>query len=125
MRKIKKILPAEDGRVHKKRQLSEDYLKFSFKYLHFSPKFNIHRAGNEYLKTFLDRLISYSGISVQDFKSNKSKSLRVYRLDWEQTSEKEGFTHLNQQLRDCEAWQFGLSVNQHGRVHGILIDEIL
>ena len=63
-----------------------------------------------------------SSLSVRDFRTNKSKALRAHRLRWEETSEPTGFAHLNPQLREQEAWQFEISVNEHGRVHGLLLD---
>lgn len=123
MSKIKKVLPEERGRIHKQHNLPEDNLKFSFKFLEFSQKFHIDEVNQRYLKVFLDRLKSISNISVNDFRTNKNKSLRAHTHDWQNTSEKKGFTCLNKQLKQCESWQFQLSANEHGRVHGILIDE--
>lgn len=59
-------------------------------------------------------------MTVQEFRTNKSKSVRIHQIDFADTSEKDGFTTLNEQLRDQEAWQFQLTANEHGRVHGIL-----
>lgn len=61
---------------------------------------------------------------VSEFRSTRHKSLRAHTHDWEKTSEKAGYSHLTEQLKQCEPWQFCLSANEHGRVHGILIDEV-
>lgn len=44
--------------------------------------------------------------------------------DWQKTTEPDGYSELNEQLQGCEPWQFQLSANEHGRVHGILIDQV-
>lgn len=124
MSKIKKKPPESNGRIHKKHSLPEDNLRFSFKYLDFNhPKFHIDTVRNSYLKILLNRLKSLSNISVQNFRTNKDRALRAHMHDWRNTSEKEGFTCLNEQLRQCEPWQFELSANEHDRIHGILLDE--
>ncbi|AWY60224.1 hypothetical protein A8H35_02770 [Burkholderia thailandensis] len=65
-----------------------------------------------------------SNLTVKEFRENKSSSLRIHTLKWAETSEPGGYAHLTEQLQQCEPWQFGLSVNEHGRVHGLLIDEV-
>jgi len=125
MGKIKKNpLSEASGRIHKQRSLPEDNLKFSFKYLNFDRKFHIKDVTDGYLKVLLDHLKSLSSITVQVFRTNKHKALRAHTIDWQDTSEIQGFACLNEQLRQCEPWQFELCVNEHGRVHGILLDEI-
>lgn len=112
------------GRIHKKYALPENCLRFSFKYLDLNNKFHIDDVGKGYLLTFVERLKSISGMSVSDFRSNRNKSLRAHMHDWSKTTEKAGYTCLNSQLKGCEPWQFQLTANEHGRVHGILLDEV-
>jgi len=123
MPKIKKSFIPELGRIHKKFSLPEDHVRFSFKYLDMNDKFHVRDSGIKYLETLFDRLKSISGITVQKFREG-GKSLRSHRIHWEKTSEKKGFKGLNMQLNQCEPWQFQLTSNEHGRVHGILLDEI-
>jgi hypothetical protein len=59
---------------------------------------------------------------ASELQQNKAKALRCHRVAWDETSEPNGFTSLNLQLRDLPAWQFEISVNEHGRVHGFFID---
>jgi hypothetical protein len=40
------------------------------------------------------------------------------------TTEKDGFAHLNEQLRQIPAYQFQVSSNEHGRIHGLVIGNI-
>jgi len=50
-------------------------------------------------------------------------ALRCHRHDWAQTTELNGFG-LSGQLADCDGWQFQLTSNEHGRVHGFFIGEV-
>lgn len=104
----------------------DEFLKLSFKHLDLlgNEKFSLKLCGKGYLDKFLNRLKDVCGISVSDFRANKSKSLRSHRISWAETSEKQGFMSLNSQLRASEAWQFEITANEHGRVHGILLDNV-
>jgi hypothetical protein len=90
-----------------------------------NPKFSLDRCADGFLDKLLSRLRDVCQITVQEFRTSKnSKTLRAHTINWDETSEKEGFTCLNAQLRDNEPWQFALTANVHGRVHGFLIDSI-
>lgn len=122
----KQPIPAVAGSVHKQRQIPDDLLRFSFRYFSFSAKFcpPEDAAALRYINVFMERLRSVSDLRVSEFRSSAGKALRAHRHDWACTSEAEGYAHLNEQLRQCEPWQFCLTANEHGRVHGILIDSV-
>jgi len=61
-------------------------------------------------------------MAADEIKSNKSKSIRAHSIDWKDTTEKEGFSFLPEQLQSLPPWQFEISSNEHGRVHGFFID---
>ena len=99
-------------------------LRFSFKHLDLTnPKFCTERCQQGYLLRFLGRLRDVCTISVREFKTNRSRSLKAHPLDFSRSSETDGFAHLNEQLREEEAWQFEVTRNEHGRVHGLLIQD--
>lgn len=56
-----------------------------------------------------------------EFTSNRSAAIRSHKIDWEKTSKPEGFAALNEQYQAYDPWQFSLSANKFGRVHGIII----
>jgi hypothetical protein len=62
-----------------------------------------------------------TGWTVTEFVNPKSRSIRIHPIDWSETSRPDGFIHLPEQVRDGTAWQFGLTANRYGRVHGLLI----
>lgn len=102
-----------------------DIIRFSFKHFDCSiDKFSIEGRSHEYFGKVLERLKALSELKVREFQTNRSKALRAHQIDWNDTSEKEGFRHLNSQLRDIPAVQFQISANEHGRVHGFIIDNI-
>lgn len=126
--RIKKgALPEPVGRVHKTKELPDDLLRFSFRHLELdNNKFCIPDAKEKptYFNKLLERFKDVSGYTVSRFRTEKSHGLKAHVHDWSKSSEKAGYSHLSEQLQQCEPWQFCLSVNEHGRVHGILIDDV-
>jgi hypothetical protein len=104
----------------------DELLKFSFKHLDLisNQKFSLKLCGDGYLDKFLNRLRDVCGVTVSEFRAGTSTSLRAHQITWDETSEKHGFMCLNSQLRGLEAWQFGITRNKHGRVHGILLGNV-
>jgi hypothetical protein len=117
--------PQKQGKIPPQRPpLEDENLVFSFRHLDVrsNPKFCLSRCKDGYLSKFLERLKTLNSITVRDFRENKSKSVRSHTHDWSRTSEKGGFHCLNEQLRDLPGWQFEISSNEHGRVHGFIIE---
>ena len=100
-----------------------DTLRFSFKHLDLTgnAKFSLTRCRDGYLKTLLERLRDLSRLTVKEFRTSRSNALRSHPIDFSETTEPQGFHALNEQLRSEQAWQFQLTANEHGRVHGILL----
>lgn len=112
-----------DGKIPAADKPIDNRLAFSFKHLVLdSPKFSLDHCRGTYLQKFLERLKALNGLSVNEVRENKSKALRAHAIDWATTTEKTGFSLLTKQLQDVQAWQFEISSNQHGRVHGFFID---
>ncbi len=59
----------------------------------------------------------------QELTSNRSRALRCYTIDWEDTSETCFGLPNEEQLVDTP-YQITISANEHGRMHGFFIDEI-
>jgi hypothetical protein len=100
-------------------------LLLSFKLLDLfgNRKFSPVHCKEGYLQKLLERLRDLGMTSLKSFRAG-GDALRSHQILFERTSEPDGFVSLNSQLRDSEAWQCQISVNQHGRLHGILIDEV-
>jgi hypothetical protein len=103
---------------------ADDLLRFSFKLLDLTgDKFCVDRCKGGYLDRFLTRLRDLSSLKVGEFRTNRSSALRSHPIDFSTTSEPKGFSSLNDQLRAEQPWQFEITSNEHGRVHGLLIDD--
>lgn len=116
--------PPHIGKIPAVAKPPDGLLRFSFKHLDLNhPKFCTSRCRTGYLDRLLTRLRDVSTIRVQEFRTNRSPSLRAHQINFSETTEPAGFTSLNSQLRDEEAWQFEITRNEHGRLHGLLIIE--
>ena len=99
-------------------------ISFSLKYLQCShAKFSFQNQNSQYLVVLLERLRDLSSLSVQEITSNRSSALRCHPIDWEDTTE-DGFGIPGEEQLVDTPYQFSLSANKHGRVHGFFIDEV-
>lgn len=101
------------------------HIRFSFKYLDLvtNDKFGLHQLQEETVEKLLNRMKAISAMTLREFRTcDKDRAYRIHDIKWERTTEENGFTCLNEQLRDEEAWQFMLGLKK-GRVHGLLIEE--
>lgn len=71
----------------------------------------------------MERLRDLSSWKVRKFTGSQDKSVRNHTHDWAKTARPDGFSHLNERFRSYPGWQFCLSANERGRVHGIIIDD--
>ena len=55
---------------------------------------------------------------------NRSQSLRCHPIKWRETTEPNGFGIPNEKELVTIPYQFSLSTNEHGRVHGVFVGEI-
>lgn len=100
-------------------------LGFSFKYLQTqNEKFSIHDRDGNYLGAFLERLRDLSTLTAQEVKMNRSQSLRAHPIKWRETTEPNGFGIPNEKELVTIPYQFCVSTNEHGRVHGFFIEDI-
>lgn len=100
-------------------------ISFSFKHLHLDhPKFSVEGRDSRYLIKLLCRLKDVCSFTAAELCVNNSPSLRAHPIAWSDTTEPQGFAHLNEQLRGTTPYQFQISSNEHGRVHGFFIDNV-
>lgn len=124
-RKQKVIYDPTRGQRIKTNNNIPEHILFSFKYtdiLH--PKFCIVNKKAKYFRKVIEIFKDISSYPCIELIANRSGSLRFNYINWERTSEKEGFSHLNEQLRDCPAFEFSVSANEYGRIHGFLTSGI-
>jgi len=99
-------------------------ISFSFKYLDSNhSKFSIDLQNTIYWQTLINRLKDLSGLTRLELIQNSSKALRCHKIDWKDTSEKSFGLPNEEQLVDIP-YQFSVSSNEHGRIHGFFIQEV-
>lgn len=99
-------------------------ISFSFKYYQDGhSKFSCIEKEVIYWLTLLERLKDLSSLTAQELLVNRSSTLRCHPIKWEDTSES-GFGLPNEEQLVDTPYQFSLSSNEHGRVHGFFIDEV-
>ena len=99
-------------------------ISFSFKYFQENhDKFSVQRKDYKYWLSLLDRLKALSTLSAEEILLNHSKTLRCHSISWNETTETKFGIPNESRLVDVP-YQFSLSSNEHGRVHGFFIDKV-
>lgn len=119
-------LPAVKSSIKTSSLITEDTVIFSFKYLDLDHgKFQVKHRNGEYVHKLMDRLKHYSSMSMKgQILSSHSKSLRAHPIIWRDTSERDGFTCLNDQLRSVDGYQIEVEKKHYGRILGFVLDNI-
>lgn len=76
-----------------------------------------------YTQALMQRMRDLSSWTLSRFTGAPDKSVRNHMHNWDETSRPNGFSNLNAHYRESPGWQFCISANAHGRVHGIIIDD--
>jgi hypothetical protein len=97
---------------------------FSFKHLQRTDKFRCDAAPDGYAHKLTERLGALSASTIRELTASRASALRFHPITWGDTTEPEGFALLNPQLRDLTPYQFAVSANEHGRVHGFVIGAV-
>ena len=116
-------LPPSSRQIQKT-EVRGDPLTFSFKHFANDTELCPSAHPDGYTQKLLERLKDLSGWTLGDFIEKRSKTVRNHRIAWPETSRPEGFMHLPLQVREGEAWQFSITANEYGRVHGLLIGSV-
>ena len=98
----------------------------SFSFMFFQDnheKYNCRDREISYWVAFLDRLKNLSSLTALEMMNNRSSALRCHPIDWSRTSESEFGIPNEKQLVNIP-YQFSISSNAHGRVHGFFLDEV-
>lgn len=101
---------------------SKELINFSFKYLdrnNQSFKFDLNDA--TYFCEVLYRISELSSLSPIELLSNRSKTLRAHPIDWKDTTQN-GFGFPKEDEIVDTPYQFSISKNEYGRIHGFFID---
>jgi hypothetical protein len=120
----KTVTPAKSNLGIKRSQHGDAFLRFSFKFFDVSDtEVCPEEFEGRYTRTLMERLRHLSSWKVSEFIGPCNKTIRNHPIDWGATSRPDGFKHLSEQYRDYPAYQFSISANAYGRVHGLIIDD--
>lgn len=102
-------------------------LSVSFQYFIERDPFVIAEGEPGYVKAVMARLRDICSMTASVMRAGNDKSLRSHAIEWADTTEKGGFDHLNPQMRGQieHPWQFNVSANKYGRIHGFWIGDVL
>lgn len=103
-----------------------DLISFSFKYLDFNnEKFNIEKTSENYFISVVEKLKNLSTFNKKELLNNHSKALRFHQIDFKDDSVSEDFFGIPKEDEIVDIpYQFQISSNEHGRVHGFFINNI-
>ncbi|XZN89181.1 MAG: hypothetical protein ACM65M_16060 [Microcoleus sp.] len=100
-------------------------ISFSFRYYQDDKdKFSISGRDAKYLASLLRRLRDLSQLNAQEVINNQSKSLRCHGIAWKETTEPNGFGIPNEDILINVPYQFQISANEYGRVHGFFSENV-
>jgi hypothetical protein len=99
-------------------------ISFSFRYFQADhPVFHYKARDAPYFCVLLERLRDLSRFTVLDIQASRSSSLRCHPIKWQDTTADSFGIPGEEQLVDVP-YQFVLSANKHGRVHGFFIESV-
>lgn len=121
MRKLIKTKPKSELFLNK--PLEGECLSFSWKYFERTQKFHLNNVKNTYAKQLIEKLQELSKKTDKELLQDRAlkKHFRLHPIDWQDTTEN-GFINLPKHLTKYQPWQFSITSNEHGRVHGFFID---
>ena len=100
-------------------------LSFSFRYFVHRPPFGVPGGSPTYLLALLERLRDLCSLTATELRANRHRALRCHPIRWPDTTEPNGFAHLNAAIREqATPYQFSLSGNEYGRVHGFFDGDV-
>ncbi|MFB2969580.1 hypothetical protein ACE1CD_11450 [Aerosakkonema sp. BLCC-F183] len=100
-------------------------ISFSFRYYQEDKnKFSIGGRDARYLASLLRRLRDLSQLKAEEVINNQSKSLRCHIINWQDTTEPNGFGIPNEDQLVNIPYQFQISANEYGRVHGFFSENV-
>ncbi len=104
--------------------LNEKEVIFSFRYLDLTnKKFNYNNRNIDYFHNFIERLRDVSKIRIRDIGA-QGKTLRCHPINWDETTETCFNIPNEEEIVAGGEFQFALSSNEHGRIHGFFIGNI-
>jgi hypothetical protein len=106
---IKKVVP------------KDDLLRFSFKFFDGDDDEICPRSFPEgYVQVLMNRLRELEAWTAKEFQTKQNKTIRNHTHTWSKTARPDGFSCLPREYDAYPGWQFCLTANEYGRVHGVI-----
>lgn len=101
----------------------DDNIRFSFKYLDcYHEKFCAPQNDPAYFLKLNDRLKHLSSMTAVEFQTKPSKALRNHSFNFGDCKiSEDSFGIPNEEQIVDKPWQFGITANAYGRIHGFFI----
>ena len=100
------------------------FVSINFKHLvEKEKKYKYKKQSGRYFVKLLERLSGVCGMNKNEMTVINKKALRCHGIDFTETRVSESGFCLGEDIND-DAWQFQISSNEHGRVHGYFIVNI-
>jgi len=115
--------PGHSGKI-RKTEVGYEPLTFSFKHFVNHERLSPKEHPDGYAQKLAERLRDLSRWTVAQFTQRCDHGVRNHRITWPDTSQPIGFDQIPAQVREGEEWQFSISANEYGRVHGLLIGSV-
>jgi hypothetical protein len=115
------------GPIKSNAETLDPLLRFSFKFLDLDHEvFHCRDRMPGYFLRLLERLRDLSSMPVHQLTNARpNTALRFHRIDWKDDRVSVKTVGIRGwEEYDESAWQFSISANEHGRVHGFLIDNV-
>lgn len=106
----------------KTEEAASQLISFSLKYLKDDhERFPCFDHETDYYQSMLARIKDLCSLKKMELMANRSSALRMHPIKWEETSEKKGFGIPGEEQLVDTPYQFSLSSNENGRIHGFFI----
>lgn len=103
----------------------DDKISFNFRRLRSKEeKFKYYDNDSQYFLKLLDRLRSICNLTPIELKTSRSPALRCHPINFADNRCTEDSFGLNSQDIDDNGWQFEISQNEHGRIHGFFLENV-
>jgi len=124
--KLKKSQLEEKNKYTKPTSIEgDDKISFSFRRLRsVGEKFKYENRDKQYFLKLLDRLRNVCEWTPLNLKVSRSSSLRCHPINFADAKCTENSFGFDSQDIDDNAWQFEVSQNEHGRVHGFFLENV-
>jgi len=101
-------------------------LRFSLKFYDPSHEvFHCRQCEPGYFQSLQERMKQLSTTRVSELTRRPNPTTRFHRIDWEGDNVSvKSFGIKGWKEYDEAAWQFSIRANEHGRVHGFLIEDV-